>query len=184
MSNPFLTPGTPTVRLERQRRERFRIGVYVTLAGFGVFLVGMLFQGCKQEPATVDSTPKDQSVDAVSNIVATTELLGTNTTAANSNQAGPLASAALTQQVSESAATNPPAKIPPVVVQEPVAPAAPAKGTYTVKRGDTLTRIAKSHHTSIAAIKTANALNSDRIIAGTRLKLPSTDSSLTTAGRN
>ncbi|MBU6398812.1 MAG: LysM peptidoglycan-binding domain-containing protein [Verrucomicrobia bacterium] len=45
--------------------------------------------------------------------------------------------------------------------------------TYTVKSGDTLGRIAKRHGTTVKAIKAANALRTDRITVGQKLKLPS-----------
>ena len=57
--------------------------------------------------------------------------------------------------------------------------AAPVKGTkaasgaaYTVKAGDTLAKLARSHGTTIKAIRTANALKSDQLHPGQKLKLP------------
>lgn len=44
--------------------------------------------------------------------------------------------------------------------------------TYTVKSGDTLTRIAKSQGASVKAIKSANNLTTDRIKVGQKLKIP------------
>ncbi len=41
-----------------------------------------------------------------------------------------------------------------------------------VKAGDTLVRIAKEHQTTVAAIKAANGLTSDRIAVGRSLKIP------------
>lgn len=45
--------------------------------------------------------------------------------------------------------------------------------TYTVKSGDVLERIAKNHNTTVSAIKAANALKTDRIKVGQKLKIPS-----------
>lgn len=45
---------------------------------------------------------------------------------------------------------------------------------YVVKSGDTLSRIAKAHRTTIKAIEVANGLNSDRIMVGAKLKIPQT----------
>jgi peptidoglycan endopeptidase LytE len=42
---------------------------------------------------------------------------------------------------------------------------------YVVKSGDTLSRIAKAHGTTIKALKTANHLSSDCIFVGEKLKL-------------
>lgn len=44
--------------------------------------------------------------------------------------------------------------------------------TYTVKSGDTLSRIATAHHTTVKAIRDANNLKTDRIKVGDKLKIP------------
>jgi LysM repeat protein len=60
----------------------------------------------------------------------------------------------------------------------PVAAGAPeetdnsAAATYTVKSGDTLTRIAKTHGTTVKALKAENSLTTDRIKVGQKLKIP------------
>jgi LysM repeat protein len=46
-------------------------------------------------------------------------------------------------------------------------------GVYTVKAGETLSRIAKQHSTTVKAIRAANGLKSDRLLVGQKLKLPS-----------
>ena len=43
---------------------------------------------------------------------------------------------------------------------------------YVVKAGDTLSRIARAHRTTVQAIKEANGLTSDRIAVGHSLKMP------------
>lgn len=45
-------------------------------------------------------------------------------------------------------------------------------GVYTVKPGETLTRIAKQHGTTVRAIRAANNLKSDRLLVGQKLKMP------------
>jgi len=45
-------------------------------------------------------------------------------------------------------------------------------GTYTVKSGDTLSRIASRQGTTVAALKSANNLRTDRINVGQKLKIP------------
>jgi LysM repeat protein len=52
------------------------------------------------------------------------------------------------------------------------AESATAASVYTVKPGETLTRIAKAHGTTVKAIRTANSLKSDHLIVGQKLKLP------------
>ena len=43
---------------------------------------------------------------------------------------------------------------------------------YVVKSGDTLSRIAKAHRTTVEAIEAANGLNDDLILVGAKLKIP------------
>lgn len=47
---------------------------------------------------------------------------------------------------------------------------APAR--YTVKNGDSLDKIAKSHQTSVQALKEFNGMTSDKIIVGKTIKIP------------
>ena len=44
--------------------------------------------------------------------------------------------------------------------------------TYTVKSGDSLTKIAKAHGTTVKAIRAENNLNTDHIKVGLKLKIP------------
>lgn len=61
---------------------------------------------------------------------------------------------------------------------EVAAPAAAAVGvdtattSYTVKSGDTLTKIAKAHGTAVKAIEAANGLSTTKIKVGQKLKIP------------
>jgi peptidoglycan endopeptidase LytE len=50
--------------------------------------------------------------------------------------------------------------------------AAGAEGTYQVKAGDSLSRIAVRHKTTSDAIRKANGLKSDKIIVGQKLAIP------------
>jgi LysM repeat protein len=43
---------------------------------------------------------------------------------------------------------------------------------YTVKSGDTLTKIAKAHGTTVKAIRAENSLTTDHIKVGQKLKIP------------
>jgi LysM repeat protein len=45
-------------------------------------------------------------------------------------------------------------------------------GIYKVKSGDTLSKIAAEHHTTVKAIQSANNLTDSRIKVGQPLKLP------------
>jgi len=48
--------------------------------------------------------------------------------------------------------------------------------TYTVKSGDTLTKIAKAHGTTIKALESENGLSTTKIKVGQKLKIPATAS--------
>jgi N-acetylmuramoyl-L-alanine amidase len=50
---------------------------------------------------------------------------------------------------------------------------------YVVKSGDSLSRIARTHGTTVKAIKAANGLTSDHIVAGQSLKLPGSGAAAT-----
>jgi LysM repeat protein len=61
---------------------------------------------------------------------------------------------------------------------ESAAPSVAAGGdtgtaSYTVKSGDTLTKIAKAHGTTVKAIEAANGLSTTKIKVGQKLKIPS-----------
>ncbi len=49
---------------------------------------------------------------------------------------------------------------------------APGESLYTVKRGDTLSRIARRNDVSLAALRVRNGITGDRILAGQRLIIP------------
>jgi LysM repeat protein len=53
-----------------------------------------------------------------------------------------------------------------------LAPAETATTLYTVMPNDNLTRVARLHGTTVAAIKKANNLKTDRLVIGQKLKLP------------
>jgi len=51
-------------------------------------------------------------------------------------------------------------------------PASAGEKTYTIKKGDTLSRIAQTHGVSLVQLKRRNALTSDRILTGQKLIIP------------
>jgi LysM repeat protein len=96
---------------------------------------------------------------------------------------GCVAEHAKSPTVAEPAATpSVPVKSARTVALQVAAPSAAAKaapapakgvaGEYIVKSGDTLARIAGTHHTSSRAIKDLNNLDRDRLTVGAKLKLP------------
>jgi LysM repeat protein len=60
----------------------------------------------------------------------------------------------------------------PAVPKANISPAGHSESVYVVKSGDTLTRIARAHRTTVKTIVVANSLTSDRISIGTKLKMP------------
>lgn len=64
--------------------------------------------------------------------------------------------------------------IPPAATQAIAATLATNGGEnlYVIKTGDTLSKIASAHGTSVTEIKSLNGLKTDRIKVGDKLKLP------------
>jgi LysM repeat protein len=156
-SNPFQIP----VCLQRadsqqRRRERFKRGFIAILAAIVVLLVGALIEGCMSEQ-TANTTQTANSTVTVTDLP----------TPATSQ---PLASAA------PNAGSQPdlnPARKPAVITSdEPATATSHSASVYVIKSGDTLTRIAKTHGTTVKALKAANNLGNDRIVVGARLKIP------------
>jgi LysM repeat protein len=78
-----------------------------------------------------------------------------------------------TIQIPAGSASNTKAAATTVKADSSNEPAATGATTaYTVKGGDTLSKIAKKHGTTPKAIRAANGLNSDKINVGQKLKLP------------
>ncbi len=75
----------------------------------------------------------------------------------------------------------------PVVAVTPAAPTGTAptetaktEGMYKVRTGDTLIKIASTHHTTVRALRAANSLRTDNIKVGQVLKIPTATSNGTT----
>lgn len=157
-TNPFQLPAWSDINREQRRRARFKKTVISIIAAIVLLLIGLLIEGCRSErEAMATPTPAPDQAQAA----PTTPQI-------------PIASAPEQQPAvnpqSEPAATT--AAAAPVVKANP-APNASQSGTvYVVKSGDTLTRIAKTHGTTIQAIEAANGLTDDRILVGAKLKIP------------
>lgn len=61
---------------------------------------------------------------------------------------------------------------PPSAAPAPAAAPADAPKTYTVKSGDTLTKVATMHKTTVKALRAANNLKTDAIKVGQKLTIP------------
>jgi len=154
-TNPFQIPSCFQIDHERRRRERFkRTFIAVVTAGV-LLLVGLLIEGCMSEHARA-ATP----AGTVTDLQAPSLNLPPVATPPN-----PISLPQPNPQpaVSQSAMAVSKANTPPAGRSETV---------YVIKAGDTLTRIARAHRTTVKAIEEANDLASDHISVGTKLKLP------------
>jgi nucleoid-associated protein YgaU len=154
-TNPFQIPSCFQNDSDRRRRERFKRTFIAVVAGSILLLVGLLIEGCVTEHAKAASTPG---------------------VAADLPAAAPIPAVVM--------AAPKPVSLPqpapqPVMSQSatavPKANTAPAGSpgmVYTVKSGDNLSRIAKTHGTTVKAIEAANGLADDRIVVGTKLRMP------------
>jgi LysM repeat protein len=155
-SNPFQVP----VCLQRadsqqRRRERFKRGFIATVAAMVVLLVGLLIEGCMSEQATNATGPGDKAANFPTPQPGQTLVV----------EQKPASSAQLSQTATLPTTASAPS-------EPKAAPAGHAKTIYVVKPGDTLSRIAKTHGTTVKALKTANNLENDRIVVGAKLKIP------------
>jgi LysM repeat protein len=155
-SNPFQIP----ICLQRadsqeRRRERFKRRFIAAVAALVVLLVGLLIEGCMTEKsASAAPTP------------------GQKITVQPAPQVNPDTMAEQKPNQASQPALNATRTATASVASENAAANSPAKTVYVVKSGDTLTRIAKVHGTTIKALKSANNLNNDRIVVGSKLKIP------------
>jgi LysM repeat protein len=155
-SNPFQVP----VCLQRadsqqRRRERFKRGFIAAVAATVVLLVGLLIEGCMTEKSTAAAPTPGQKIT-----VQPAPQVNPNPIAEQKpNQVS---------QPNLNATRQPAAS----VASENVAASSHSRTFYVVKSGDTLTRIAKTHGTTVKALKAANSLDNDHIVVGARLKIP------------
>jgi LysM repeat protein len=158
--NPFQIPTCFKLDIEQRRRERFKKTVVTAVIVSVAVVIGLLIEGCVSEK----SQSSEQQTQAAETIQTPAQI------------ADP--SPAQTAQQSISKSDLPVQPCPVVTVpKQTVAPVNPPHITgaavYLVKSGDTLSRIAKAHRTSIKAIKEANNLTTDRLSVGQKLEIPS-----------
>ena len=151
-SNPFQIPNClQRADSQQRRRERFKKAFIAAVAAAVILLIGLLIEGCMTE----------QTIAPAKN---TSDLPASRTRPALMVEQKPTAS----PQLNLTATTR---AIAPVA-SEKVATTSHSETVYVVKAGDNLTRIAKLHGTTVKALKAANNLNSDQIVVGARLKIP------------
>jgi len=137
---------------EQRRRERFKKGFIAGVAVVVILLVGLLIEGCMSEKATTPTpAPKVAELPAP-----------------QPNQPLVAQKPNPCPQPNRCATTKP----APAISGNAAATASHPETLYVVKSGDTLTRIAKAHGTTVKALKAANGLEGDRLLVGARLKIP------------
>ncbi len=152
--NPFQIPSCFKLEIEHRRRVRFKKTVVTAVIASVGLIVGLLIEGCVSERSEV--APAQAS--AVARVP-------------RASQASPAQPAR--QPISKNSL---PMQLCPVAMEKTATPVGPPHtiggAVYLVKSGDTLSRIAKTHGTTIKALKAANNLASDRIVVGEKLKIP------------
>jgi LysM repeat protein len=159
-SNPFV----PTITLidlpQRNRREQFKIGLYTVLIAQLLLVLGMLmFNGTRTAAfgsGAYEALPL--KAETTTPAVTQSESRVGDTTAASSPAP---TSASLIQPVSQ-------------ITSLASSAGQSAEISYVVKSGDTLSRIARVHGTTVKAIKSANSLDTERLVVGRKLKIPET----------
>jgi LysM repeat protein len=196
--NPFVPQGS-LLEQQSKRHSRVKFAVFCVLAVGITGLTAMLIQGCKREQTETENTPPmvetNLSPTIETNLPPVQPPLAvvppSVTEAATAEyvvvKGDTLAKIAKKSGVTLKAlqAANPgvePTKLK--VGQKLSVPAstaaAPAvsigasggEGTYTVKSGDTLTKVAKAHGTTVKAIESENNLTTTKIKVGQKLKIP------------
>jgi LysM repeat protein len=157
--NPFQIPSCFKLDIEQRRRERFKKTVVTSVIVSIAVVVGLLIEGCVSERSEVTPLPAQTAAQA----------------AAPESASVPATKPAPAQPaISQSTLPTQPCPVAMEKTATPVAtPHATGGAVYLVKSGDSLTRIAKNHGVSLKALKAANHLDSDRIVVGESLKIPS-----------
>lgn len=195
-ANPIIPPGSPLHRTQPASNSKLLVSVFAVIVVHVFLLAGVLIQGCQRQD-TVAPPPEGITADAPP---STTPLDNSRIEPMNPAPEPPIAVAPVPPARTETvpaARPEPPSTTPtpnvdrtvssPAIrdVPPPTPATKPAGETvrYVVKSGDTLTKIARVHHTTVQAIRSANNLKTDRILVGQKLKVPAGDASAESASR-
>jgi LysM repeat protein len=160
--NPFQIPDCFKLDIEQRRRERFKKTVVTAVIVSAAVVVGLLIEGCVSEKSQTHT-----GANATENTVQTPAPTETVTPA--STPQAPEAG----QTLSQSTLPVQSRPVAPINTATPVeSSSSTSEAVYFVKSGDTLSRIAKTHGTTVKALKAANNLATDRIVVGEQLKIP------------
>jgi LysM repeat protein len=133
-------------------------------------------------PATPASTASSVITVPASPTMPATPTMAEDTSAAASNP--PVTAQTPSGPVYKGPVVNPPDNLAPPgeaaagssVATDATTPATPVAGVaYTVKRGDSLAKIAHRHHIALAKLRAANSLTSDSLHLGQKLVIPARD---------
>ncbi|MGH7939945.1 MAG: LysM peptidoglycan-binding domain-containing protein [Limisphaerales bacterium] len=156
--NPFQIPTCFKLDIEQRRRERFKKTVVTAVIVSVAVVIGLLIEGCVSEKSQM-AEEQNQTTAAIQTPA----------------QQAAYSPSLLDQSVSGISLPVQPCPVA-TVPKQTAAPAEPPHITgavvYLVKSGDTLSRIAKTHHTSVKAIMGGNNLATDRLSVGQKLTIP------------
>jgi LysM repeat protein len=157
--NPFQIPSCFKLDIEQRRRERFKKTVVTTVIVSAAVVIGLLIEGCVSERSQSAVTPLPPAA-------AQTQAV---------NTANPAPAQPGSQSIPHTSfAVQPcPVATVPKTATPVESPHATGEAVYLVRSGDSLTRIAKTHGTTVKALKLANSLTNDKIMVGEQLKIPS-----------
>jgi LysM repeat protein len=174
MPNPFSAPTAYQVDQQKLRRERVKITFYAIVGTMVVFCLALLFQGCQHHEPAAENPITPLPLAQVSNDLPAVAGVPDPVVSSNLETVPPPAPAIVEQapSVSAPAILSTPESKPAFASPEP----APSENIYVIKRGDSLSAIAKANRTTVKALKAANGLTSDRIQIGKTLKIPAAHS--------
>jgi LysM repeat protein len=159
--NPFQIPDCFKLDIEQRRRERFKKTVVTAVIISAAVVVGLLIEGCVSEKSQAGT-----GASAAENTVQTPSETVNPAPAPQAPEAP--------QTISQTISPVPSRPVAPIKTAAPVeSSSSTGEAVYFVKSGDTLSHIAKTHNTTVKALKSANELATDRIVVGEKLKIPS-----------
>jgi LysM repeat protein len=175
--NPLLPQGSLN---PSSGKSTVRIAVFTIVTVHAVFFAGLLMQGCKRDPAVQTQAPVPETKTA-SELARLDpdyfQIYQENpavTTAAPPAQASPLP---------DYMSTTPAIKAAPLPVYTPPNLTPPAASTelttYSVVRGDSLYKIAKTHGITVGALTRANPGLDSNIKVGQKIQIPAPSAAAT-----
>ena len=170
--NPLVPQG---LLPQSKGKSTVRIAVFSIIAIHAVFFAGLLMQGCKRDETGKSSAEKSNDAANVSNELAKldtnySQSLPDTTAAATNISRGATPNAAGLQPGATPSALTAPSQ----PAAEALSPAIPTETKeYTIAKGDTLAKIAKTHHVTLGELSKANpGLDPRKLKAGQKIQVP------------